>query len=103
MARDEPKVNIRLPQELKDKLHALAEQNKRSVNAEVVAAIELALSLHNGSNDVVNEASKLTGGMAHSIKLMKTADIENFIHIIAKSAAENAIKELAEMPKKTAS
>lgn len=44
-----------------------------------------------------------TGGMAHSIKLMKTADIENFINIIAKSAAENAIKELAKMPKQTAS
>ena len=40
MARDEPKVNIRLPQDLKDKLHALALKNKRSVNAEVVSAIE---------------------------------------------------------------
>ena len=40
MARDEPKVNIRLPQELKDQLHELAAKNKRSVNAEVVAAIE---------------------------------------------------------------
>ncbi|HHH0020650.1 TPA: Arc family DNA-binding protein [Yersinia enterocolitica] len=42
MARDEPKVNVRLPQELKDRLHALAAQNKRSVNAEIVAAIEYA-------------------------------------------------------------
>ncbi|MEL5881947.1 Arc family DNA-binding protein [Citrobacter freundii] len=45
MARDEPKVNIRLPQELKDKLHALALKNKRSVNAEVVSAIEKAVEL----------------------------------------------------------
>nr|WP_140414509.1 Arc family DNA-binding protein [Yersinia intermedia] len=43
MARDEPKVNIRLPQELKDQLHELAAKNKRSVNAEVVAAIESAI------------------------------------------------------------
>lgn len=43
MARDEPKVNIRLPQDLKDKLHALALKNKRSVNAEVVSAIEKAI------------------------------------------------------------
>ncbi|MDT0208517.1 Arc family DNA-binding protein [Serratia marcescens] len=43
MARDEPKVNVRLPQELKDRLHALAAQNKRSVNAEIVAAIEAAI------------------------------------------------------------
>ncbi|HDL6962214.1 TPA: Arc family DNA-binding protein [Yersinia enterocolitica] len=46
MARDEPKVNIRLPQELKDKLHELAERNKRSVNAEMISAIELALDHH---------------------------------------------------------
>ncbi len=44
MAREEPKVNIRLPQELKDKLHALAAKNKRSVNAEMVAAIERAVA-----------------------------------------------------------
>ncbi|UFK38508.1 Arc family DNA-binding protein [Pectobacterium parvum] len=43
MARDEPKINIRLPQELKEELHSLAARNKRSVNAEAVAAIEKAL------------------------------------------------------------
>lgn len=42
MARNEPKVNVRLPQELKDRLHALAANNKRSVNAEIVSAIEIA-------------------------------------------------------------
>ncbi|MCA6941320.1 Arc family DNA-binding protein [Pectobacterium polaris] len=95
MARDEPKVNIRLPQEMKDKLHALAEKNKRSVNAEVVAAIELSLSVHNGGGDVVAEASKVTGGMGHSVKLMKPDAIENFINIVARSAAEAAVKALA--------
>lgn len=45
MKRD-PQINIRLPQELKDKVHALAEYNKRSVNAEIVKAIEIALSRH---------------------------------------------------------
>ncbi|MEL7631186.1 Arc family DNA-binding protein [Pectobacterium aroidearum] len=43
MARDEPKINIRLPQELKEELHSLAARNKRSVNAEAVAAIEKAI------------------------------------------------------------
>jgi hypothetical protein len=39
MSRD-PQINIRISQELKDSIHALAEANKRSVNAELVAAIE---------------------------------------------------------------
>ncbi|AWK14172.1 Arc family DNA-binding protein [Candidatus Fukatsuia symbiotica] len=43
MARSEPQINIRLPQNLKDQVHELAALNKRSVNAEVIAAIELVI------------------------------------------------------------
>jgi len=43
MSREDPKVNIRLPADLKEQLHTLAAENKRSVNAEVVAAIENAI------------------------------------------------------------
>lgn len=95
MARDEPKVNVRLPQELKDRLHALAEQNKRSVNAEVVAAIELALRVHGGGSDAIDEASKIIGGLGHSVKMMRASDIENFINVVARSAASRAVQELA--------
>ena len=46
MSREDPKVNVRLPADLKEQLHALAAENKRSVNAEVVAAIEHAVHSH---------------------------------------------------------
>lgn len=39
MSRD-PQINIRIPQELKEAVQVLADTNKRSVNAELVAAIE---------------------------------------------------------------
>ncbi|STS58491.1 regulatory protein Mnt [Klebsiella pneumoniae] len=45
MTKRDPQINVRLPQELKEKLHQLAEKNKRSANAEVIAAIELAIHL----------------------------------------------------------
>lgn len=35
-----PQVNLRLPEELKQKIATLAESNGRSANAEMVAAIE---------------------------------------------------------------
>ncbi|HEE9830427.1 TPA: Arc family DNA-binding protein [Citrobacter freundii] len=35
-----PQVNLRLPQEIKDRLTELAEANSRSLNAEMVAALE---------------------------------------------------------------
>ncbi|PHM61176.1 Arc family DNA-binding protein [Xenorhabdus ishibashii] len=39
MSRD-PQINIRLPQELKEKVHQIASENRRSVNAEIVKMIE---------------------------------------------------------------
>ncbi|WJM82661.1 MULTISPECIES: Arc family DNA-binding protein [Pectobacterium] len=36
-----PQFNVRIPPELKEKVVTLAERNKRSVNAEIVAALEL--------------------------------------------------------------
>ncbi|MBA0216772.1 Arc family DNA-binding protein [Pectobacterium brasiliense] len=40
-AKRNPQFNVRIPPELKEKVAALAERNKRSVNAEIVAALEL--------------------------------------------------------------
>lgn len=57
MSREDPKVNIRLPADLKEQLHALAAENKRSVNAEVVAAIEQAIELHQKLKRKQQEAS----------------------------------------------
>lgn len=94
MTKRDPQINVRLPQELKDKLHALAEGNKRSVNAEVIAAVELALSIYGGHDGIVGEASKTVEGMGYSVKQMKPKEIDNFLHIVAKSAAEMALKEL---------
>lgn len=44
MTLRDPQINFRLPTELKEKLHTIASKNKRSVNAEMVAAIELVVA-----------------------------------------------------------
>lgn len=41
-----PQVNLRLPEELKQKVADLAEKHKRSANAEMVAAIEHWIAEH---------------------------------------------------------
>ncbi|EAA5227683.1 Arc family DNA-binding protein [Salmonella enterica] len=40
MSKREPQINLRLPQELKDKVHEIAAENHRSVNSELVRMIE---------------------------------------------------------------
>lgn len=43
MTREDPQMKLRLPVELKDRLTALAEENGRSLNAEVVKRLEESL------------------------------------------------------------
>lgn len=53
MARD-PQINIRLPPDLKVRLHKSAEMNRKSVNAFVVEAIEAMVDGHHPfSNEVL--------------------------------------------------
>ena len=40
MARNEPQVNLRIPEALKSELDAAAIKNKRSLTAEIVARLE---------------------------------------------------------------
>jgi hypothetical protein len=43
MTREDPQMKLRLPSDLKDRLTALAEENGRSLNAEVVRRLEESL------------------------------------------------------------
>lgn len=44
MARTDPQFNLRIPQELKDRLEEAAVANKRSVTAELIARLESSFS-----------------------------------------------------------
>ncbi|EJV1852321.1 Arc family DNA-binding protein [Salmonella enterica subsp. enterica serovar Schwarzengrund] len=48
MGRDDPQFNLRLPYELKEKLKQRAKSNGRSINAEIISAIELWIKIHKG-------------------------------------------------------
>ncbi|ALF60306.1 Arc family DNA-binding protein [Psychrobacter urativorans] len=45
MSRDYPQYKLRMSPELKDSINELAEKNKRSMNAEIVARLEESLKL----------------------------------------------------------
>lgn len=50
MARTEPQINIRLPQDLKESVQEMASINKRSVNAEIVSVLLEAVRHHQSGN-----------------------------------------------------
>lgn len=46
MARTDPQVNFRMPQELRDKLEDASKENKRTLTAEIVARLESSFEPH---------------------------------------------------------
>lgn len=46
-----PQVNLRMPEELKEKIAKIAEANGRSANAEMVMAIEAWVSYHDNRDE----------------------------------------------------
>ncbi|MCO7420679.1 Arc family DNA-binding protein [Enterobacter kobei] len=46
MARTDPQFNVRMPEEIKQQLTHIAATNRRSINAEIIAAIQLWIKMH---------------------------------------------------------
>lgn len=98
MSRRDPQFNLRIPPELKEQITALAAKNKRSINTEIVAAIELSIAVNSGTTEPTD--SGLPGGIGHLLKTLKPAELEKFVNDISTSAAERAIKKLTEKNEK---
>lgn len=65
MSRDDPLMRIRLPDELKAKVKALADANHRSMNAEIVARLEASVA----SNEPGTGLSFVAKAKEHSMAL----------------------------------
>ncbi|MDC9591325.1 Arc family DNA-binding protein [Xenorhabdus sp. XENO-10] len=81
----EPQINIRLPQDLKEAVQNMASDNKRSVNAEIVAVLLDAVRKHK-SGDQIQSSMKCQPTTIDPITERK------ILEEIAKLAAENAVK-----------
>ncbi|EAA6224045.1 Arc family DNA-binding protein [Salmonella enterica] len=46
MARNDPQFNVRMPDEIKQQITHIAATNRRSINAEIIAAIQLWIKMH---------------------------------------------------------
>ena len=72
-----PQVNLRLPEDLKQKIAALADKNGRSANAEMVAAIEAWVEMH----DIPAEKALTLSEVALGIK-----KLQQQLNILAEGA-----------------
>ncbi|WVD66770.1 Arc family DNA-binding protein [Orbus sturtevantii] len=105
MSREDPQLRIRLPIELKEKIQNLAEKNNRSMNAEIVTALEMALSVYDNSDiEAINNPHnnpKAIASMAGMLKTLPRNELATFIENLATiSATQAANKILSELNKK---
>lgn len=68
MSRTDPQFNLRIPEDLRDKVTAAAKENKRSATAEILARLEESFA-----NQIVSETPKPAGGV-HTIVTMKGSE-----------------------------
>lgn len=77
-----PQVNLRLPEELKEHIAVMAERNKRSANAEMVAAIEAWV---NADKDPYPQSEDAT-------VIMKKSELRLLIDEVLESAMKDVIE-----------
>lgn len=81
--RRNPQFNVRIPPVLKEKVVALAEKNKRPVNAEINAALEMWVSM-----DFPSSPAEGLAALAQQI-----SELNDLIEKMTKKAAERMSDE----------
>lgn len=77
MARSDPQVNFRIPQELKEKLEQSAKESGRSITSELVTRLEQSFQPTNGIDQdklitqLIAEVGKLTRQSEEMQRLLK--------------------------------
>lgn len=74
MARDDPQFNLRLPNELKEKVKQRARMNGRSLNSEIVQIVQ----------DAISQPSKVIGYRDEADKLAHE-QAEEFTTVVVKT------------------
>lgn len=72
MSREEPQINIRISKELKAKVKSRAQNNRRSMNAEIIQIIEDAVDGRSFSKDAFakQEAERFKEALLETLKSM---------------------------------
>ncbi|MDI0467041.1 Arc family DNA-binding protein [Klebsiella variicola] len=73
MSREEPQINIRISNELKEKVKARAQSNRRSMNAEIIQIIEDAVNGNAFTSEELaqREADRFKEALLETLKSMQ--------------------------------
>lgn len=93
MSREDPKVNVRLPQVLKDRLHAVAEDNGRSVNSEIVSRLEGSFYKVSLGDIDLPDASAIKSAADQVAVDQYNSFLTNLLNVKIKSQLENSVKK----------
>lgn len=92
MSRDISPFGVRMPAALKEQLQSMAADNKRSLNAEIVAAIELACGMHQLRLDI--GSGMLSGSASETASRKKYRLSEDDVKSMVEEITFNVLKKL---------
>ncbi|MES2241893.1 MAG: Arc family DNA-binding protein [Pseudomonadota bacterium] len=97
MARNEPQVNLRMPEALKEGLDAAAEANKRSLTAEIISRLDASFSAP-GKSDAgwASLQGRAEQAEALSESLRSTADMADTLRTLAAQISTSVLSRLPE-------
>lgn len=84
MARDDPQVNVRLPVGMREKITALAKENNRSANAEIVARLQGSFDMP--ANGV--ELDQYTRKDIEEVARDRNISFEEAMHIVLRAGLD---------------
>lgn len=70
MARNDPQVNIRMPQALKEKLEAASAEMNRSLNGEIIDRLEASFETAQGVEISSKSLDKIVAGVVRPIEAL---------------------------------
>lgn len=88
-AREQAQVNIRMPDELRDRIKAKAESNERSMNAEIVDALQTFYPRPKRATDVVEEVVSVLSFVEPGLR-------EQAIQLLREKAESGSLGSMAE-------
>lgn len=96
-----PQVNLRLPEELKNRISALAEKNKRSANAEMVAAIEswVEFAEKNSNSKLVNWGEEFLPESPADTVTMSEKQLSRIVNVAVDETTKALLEKFEFLPK----
>lgn len=97
MARNDPTIYMRIPQELKDALDAASTENKRSLTAEVVARLEASFQFTEGGTLLPGDVAERLDSLEATLRKLLLESAPDTSRLLSDAASAEVLQSKSRM------